>query len=69
MKWEEKTDGINKEFEMWQDELDKRTMHLKMTVTFDTDKIEGIEEVIESLKEEVILRSPNKKIDISNSFP
>lgn len=60
MKWEEKTDDINKEFEMWQDELDKRTMHLKMTVTFDTDEIEGIEEIIESLKEEVILRSPNK---------
>lgn len=60
MKWEEKTDGINKEFEMWQDELEKNTMHLKMTVTFDTDEIEGIEEIIESLKEEVILRSPNK---------
>ena len=42
MKWEEKTDVINKEFEMWQDE------------------IEGIEEIIESLKEEVILRPPNK---------
>lgn len=69
MKWEEETDGINKEFEMWQDELEKNTMHLKMTVTFDTDEIEGIEEIIESLKEEVILRSPNKKIDISNTFP
>lgn len=60
MKWEEKTDGINKEFEMWQDELEKNTMHLKMTVTFDTDEIEGIEEIIESLKEKVILRTPNK---------
>lgn len=54
MKWNESGDGINKEFEMWQDELNVRTLHLKMVVTFDTDRIESVLNDINNLKDIVL---------------
>lgn len=53
MKWNE-GEGINKEFEMWQDELNVRTLHLKMVVSFDMDKIDEILNDINIIKEKVI---------------
>lgn len=54
MKWSECGNGINKEFEMWQDELRERTMHLRMTVKFDTDNIDNIFDEIDKLKDRII---------------
>lgn len=53
MKWNE-GEGINKEFEMWQDELNVRTLHLKMTVRFDSDRIESVLNDIDNLKDIVL---------------
>lgn len=53
MKWNESGEGINKEFEMWQDELNERTLHLKMVVRFDSE-IESLLNDIDNLKEIVL---------------
>lgn len=47
--------GINKEYEMWVDELNKRELHIKMMVEFDSSKIEEVLDDINNLKETTII--------------
>lgn len=47
-------EGIEKEWEMWQNELEKRQLHLKLTVKFDMDKIEEILSDVDELKNRII---------------
>lgn len=46
--------GINKEYEMWVDELNKRELHIRMMVEFDSSKIEEVLNDINNLKEIVL---------------
>lgn len=46
--------GINKEYEMWIDELNKRELHIRMMVEFDSSKIEEVLDEIDNLKEIVL---------------
>lgn len=47
--------GINKEYEMWVDELNKRELHIRMMVEFDSSVLEEVLNDINNLTETTII--------------